>query len=164
MLAYRLTHSRYADDLSGFGAYKVGGRWNPRGYFALYLSEHPCGAILEALLHMPPQLIPDDYSLVSCQISENADIEKIDEAELAVDWRKKVSDISFFQKFGKIRLFDKKRMGLWLPSSVAYPSYNLVLNPRHEHFSAAVNILDIKPYIFDFRLIQLFKGKTVSGS
>ena len=63
MDAYRLTHSRYAEDVSGFGAYKAGGRWNPKGYYALYLSEHPCGAILETLIHDSVYLMPCDLYL-----------------------------------------------------------------------------------------------------
>lgn len=160
MQAFRLIHASYAKDMSGFGAYKVGGRWNPRGYYTLYLSEHPCGAILEALLHMPPQIIPQEYCLVTYNISDNTEIENIAESELPVDWRNRASDLAFFQEFGKSRLFDKNLLGLCVFSSVAYPSHNFVLNPKHEHFSSLVKIIDIKPYVFDLRLIKLFKGKT----
>ena len=157
MIAYRLTHTRYAEDISGFGAYKAGGRWNPKGYYTLYLSEHPCGAILESLIHMPPQIIPDSYSIVTFHISEESKIETIEESELPHGWRKGNFDLAVFQKFGKERLFEKNLLGLYIHSSVAYPSYNLIINPGHNEFTNRVKILEVKPYLFDPRLIRLFK-------
>lgn len=159
MDAYRLTHSRYAEDVSGFGAYKTGGRWNPKGYYALYLSEHPCGAILETLIHIPPQIIPENYSLVIYHISEQAKIETIEESELPSGWRQRGYDLATFQEFGKNRLFDKNLLGLYIHSSVAYPSHNFILNPKHNKFSDSIKISDIRPYVFDTRLIQLFKPR-----
>lgn len=157
MDAYRLTHSRYAEDVSGFGAYKTGGRWNPKGYYALYLSEHPCGAILETLIHMHPQIIPEDYSLVIYHISDETKIETIKESELPSVWRKRGYDLAIFQEFGENRLFNKDLLGLYIHSSVAYPSHNYILNPKHNKFSDSIKISEIKPYLFDPRLIQLFK-------
>lgn len=158
MLAYRLTHVRFAEDLSGFGAYKTGGRWNPRGYYTMYLSEHPAGAILEALIHMPPQVIPDDYVMVTCRIDDNAPLIKIEENELPLQWREDKYSLSFFQSFGKSRLFDAGFLGMIIPSLVAYPSDNYVLNCVHKEFRSLVKILEVKSYIFDPRLIQIFKN------
>ncbi len=156
MDAYRLTHSRYAEDISGFGAYKAGGRWNSKGYYALYLSEHPCGAILESLIHMPPQIIPNDYCLVTYFISEKANIETIPESELSPPWRQGSYDLAVFQKFGKICLYDKNLLGLDIHSSVAYPSRNYILNPKYKQFEESIDIKNIEPYSFDPRLILLF--------
>ncbi len=157
MTAYRLTHSRYARDMSGFGAYKAGGRWNPRGYYALYLSEHPCGAILETLIHLPAQLIPDDFSLIRYRISNKAPIRQIKDTELPESWRQKDYRLSEFQEYGRINLFEKKILGMRIPSFVAYPSHNFILNPNHPKFAKNVHIVDIQPYIFDPRLIGLFQ-------
>ena len=159
MDAYRLTHSRYAEDVSGFGAYKTGGRWNPKGYYALYLSEHPCGAILETMIHIPPQIIPEDYCLVSYQISDETKIKTVKESELPPAWRQRIYNLSAFQEFGRKRLFDKNILGLYIHSSVAYPSHNYILNPKHPEFSDSIQISEIKPYIFDLRLIQLYKNE-----
>ncbi|MCD4693666.1 MAG: RES domain-containing protein [Calditrichales bacterium] len=159
MEAYRLTHARYAEDISGYGAYKVGGRWNPKGYYALYLAEHPCGSILETLVHVPPQLIPDDYSIVRYEIQESLYIKNISEPELPKNWRVKNYDLKVFQNFGKVNLFDKELLGIYIHSSVSYPSHNYILNPNHKEFQSSIKIMDIKPYFFDPRLIQLFKYK-----
>ena len=156
MTAYRLTHSRYAEDISGLGAYKSGGRWNPKGYYTLYLSEHPCGAILESLIHIPPQLIPDDYKLVTFHISDKTRIETIKESELPRGWRKGKYDLALFQKYGKEHLLKKDLLGIKIHSSVAYPSYNLVLNPEYKEFTKYLKIIEVKPYIFDPRLSNLF--------
>lgn len=154
MNAYRLTHTRYAEDLSGFGAYKTGGRWNPKGYYTLYLSEHPCGAILELLIHLPPQIVPDDYSITTFDILNMAKIETVKEAELPTGWRQGKYNISTFQKFGKERLFEKSLLGLRINSTVAYPSYNLVLNPKHNEFNHLIKIVNVEKYYFDSRLFQ----------
>lgn len=156
MTAYRLTHLRYTEDISGFGAYKAGGRWNPKGYYTLYLSEHPCGAILESLIHMPPRIIPDDYSIVTLNISDGSGIKTIEESELPRGWRKGSYDLVLFQRFGKENLFERGLLGLQIHSSVAYPSYNLILNPKYKGFTDLLKITEVKPYVFDPRLIHLF--------
>jgi RES domain-containing protein len=155
---YRLTHKRYAEDLSGFGAYKTGGRWNPRGYYALYLAQHPCGAILEMLIHLSPQIVPDNYCLVSYELSDTLEIKTIKESMMPKGWRKGIYDLSLMQEFGKKHLFDKSIVGIRILSAVAYPSFNLVLNPLHNDFKYAVKIKKIEKYIFDPRLVMLIKN------
>lgn len=157
MEAYLLSHARFAEDLSGFGSFKVGGRWNPKGYYALYLSEHPCGAILEALIHMPPQIIPNDYCMITLQISRPTEIEAVAESELPLNWRQGDYDVPLLQTFGKARLFDKRILGISVPSAVAYPSCNFILNTKHEYFHDSVKIAKIKAYVFDPRLLQSLK-------
>ncbi|MEE9431934.1 MAG: RES domain-containing protein [Melioribacteraceae bacterium] len=160
MNAYRLVHSRYADDLSGYGAYKVGGRWNPKGYYTLYLAEHPCGAILESFVHMSPHLIPNDYSLVTFSIKNSTLLKKISERSLPENWRTQNYDLSVFQNIGKVKLFDKNLLGIFIPSSVAYPSYNIVVNPSHKKFKNSIKIKSVEPYIFDFRLFKKIASTT----
>jgi len=159
VLAYRLTHAKYAEDISGFGAYKAGGRWNPKGYYALYVSEHPAGAILEALIHMPPQLFPDDYMMVTCQIEDTTQIIKVEETELPDQWREGKYSLTVFQSFGKSRLYDNDYLGMIIPSSVAFPSCNLILNCSHKEYQSSIKILEYKPYIFDPRLLEIFSYK-----
>ena len=61
MILYRLARERYAADLSGAGARKVGGRCNPPGAAAVYTAENISLAVLEALVHLDKQDIPEDY-------------------------------------------------------------------------------------------------------
>ncbi len=157
MEVYRLTHKRYAEDLSGFGAYKTGGRWNPKGYYTLYLSQHPCGAILEMLVHLSPQIVPDDYYLVTYELSDTIMIKTIKETMMPKGWRKGIYDLSAMQEFGKKHLFKKNILGIKIFSAVAYPSYNFVLNPLHSDFKRALKITNIKEYVFDPRLVMLIK-------
>jgi len=52
MLVYRIVKSlSHADDISGIGAYKYGGRWNNKGIFMLYASMNSSLAYLENLVH-----------------------------------------------------------------------------------------------------------------
>lgn len=106
---------------------------------------------------MPPQIIPEDYNLVRYKILDETKIKTIKESELPSAWRHKIYDLSVFQEFGRKRLFDKNLLGLYIHSSVAYPSHNYVLNPKHPEFRDSIQISEIKPYVFDLRLVQLFK-------
>jgi len=114
-------------------------------------------AILEILIHMPPQIIPEDYSIVIYNISDTAEIVTIEESELPTNWRQEGFDLVTFQEFRRKHLFDTNKLGLKIHSSVAYPSHNYILNPKHEKFNDLVKISEIKKYVFDPRLIQLFK-------
>jgi len=51
MLVYRMSRVKYASDLSGEGNFKYGSRWVPKGYYAVYTSDHPSTAILEMMVH-----------------------------------------------------------------------------------------------------------------
>lgn len=63
-----MAHPEYAEDLSGFGAYLHGGRWNNTGYAVVYTSETASLSILERLVHikningnMPYKLIEVEF-------------------------------------------------------------------------------------------------------
>ncbi|HUN03492.1 MAG TPA: RES family NAD+ phosphorylase, partial [Niabella sp.] len=51
MIVYRLANSEYKDDLSGYGSFLYGGRWNSRGLYALYATEHISLAVLEIVVN-----------------------------------------------------------------------------------------------------------------
>jgi RES domain-containing protein len=52
LVAWRLDQSKYAPTWdSGEGAFLVGGRWNSRGFRAVYCSIDPATAILEVAVH-----------------------------------------------------------------------------------------------------------------
>ena len=72
MIIYRLSTSEFSDDLSGEGAKIYGGRWNPVGLPAAYISEFISLSILEILVRANKFTAPDTYTLLSIQIPENS--------------------------------------------------------------------------------------------
>ena len=78
MILYRLARKRYATDLSGIGARKVGGRCNPPGTAAVYTAEHISLAVLEALVHLDKQDIPEDYVVMAIELGSDVQIRYAD--------------------------------------------------------------------------------------
>jgi len=78
VILYRLARKRYATDLSGIGARKVGGRCNPPGTAAVYTAEHISLAVLEALVHLDKQDIPEDYVVMAIELGSDVQIRYAD--------------------------------------------------------------------------------------
>ena len=71
MQVWRLTRAGFIDQvLSGQGAKKYGGRWNSKGISMVYASESLELALLEALVHLDPDLVPKDIYQVCLEIDE----------------------------------------------------------------------------------------------
>ena len=88
MKVYRITRENYKNDLSGTGAKIYGGRWNPIGMSALYVSETKALAILELLVHTLKGIIPPRYKLLSIEIPFDNIQQLISIKSLPKDWRK----------------------------------------------------------------------------
>ena len=52
------------DDLNGLGGLRAGGRWHSRGRQIVYCSEHPAAALLEILVHLDIDLMPEHFQLI----------------------------------------------------------------------------------------------------
>ena len=59
-----MVRRKYAD-LSGEGARRVGGRFNPRGIAAVYTSESIALGVLEVLVHLDRAELPVDYTVIA---------------------------------------------------------------------------------------------------
>jgi RES domain-containing protein len=71
MQVWRLTRAGFLDQvLSGQGAKKYGGRWNSKGIAMVYASESLELALLEALVHLDPDLVPKDIYQVCFEIDD----------------------------------------------------------------------------------------------
>lgn len=58
MIVFRLSSSRYAEDLSGKGAELYGGRWNSIGTPVVYTASSRALAMAEAAVHLHIQKNP----------------------------------------------------------------------------------------------------------
>jgi RES domain-containing protein len=152
MIFYRLAHASFADDLSGIGAEKFGGRWNSKGNAAVYAAEHLSLSVLEVAVHTTFKQIPSNYRVVQLEVPDDLMMTTLPIADLDENWRIFPSPFST-QQIGNQFLIKKKTAILKVPSAVVPSEYNVVLNPHHPDFKA-VQIKAILPFDFDVRLFR----------
>lgn len=126
MKLYRLTRAKYAEDLSGEGSSRVGGRWNPRGIPALYTSRTISLALLEVLVHVQDRLLlPASYTVMEIEVAE----EKLTRFE-------EVPKEEFeSQELGGSLLQDSSILGFIVPSALIPYEQNVILNPSAKAYS-----------------------------
>ncbi len=149
MIIYRLVRSEYQDDLSGYGAFLYGGRWNSKGQYALYGAEHISLAVLEIVVNYDrttASLLPS-YHLVELFIPDSEIIE-IDRSVLKKTWSK---DTDYTRYIGDEFLQSRSDLVLKIPSAVIPEENNYILNPSHKNFSKII-LERSKQYGLDNRL------------
>ncbi|MCH5721185.1 RES family NAD+ phosphorylase [Niabella hibiscisoli] len=149
MIIYRLVRSEYQDDLSGYGAFLYGGRWNNKGQYALYGAEHISLAVLEIVVNYDrttASLLPS-YHLVELSVPDSEIIE-IDRSVLKKTWSK---DMDYTKYIGDEFLQSRSDLVLKIPSAVIPEENNYLLNPAHKDFKKII-IERSKPYGLDNRL------------
>jgi RES domain-containing protein len=149
MLLYRLTKCVYANDLSGAGARLYGGRWNSEGRAMVYLASSRSLAVLEALVHLPPTNVPDEFCMVAIEAPD--DFAAINEKLLPKNWQDH-PDLDMLKQLGNAFLFEKKSLLLKVPSAIVNEEYNYLLNPLQAGASK-LKVKNIQPFNFDNRLI-----------
>jgi RES domain-containing protein len=140
------------DPLSGDGARRVGGRWNPRGVPMVYSSAHLSLAALETLVHTDPELLPDDLVAVQIEVPASVLIEVWEAGTLPPNWRA-VPPASSTQRLGAAWAEDRARAGvLSVPSAIIPGERNLLLNPAHPD-AARWRVVSVEAFAFDARLL-----------
>jgi RES domain-containing protein len=133
MRVYRIARQKWINDHTGSG---VPGRWNQAGSRALYTASSIALALLEILVRITPEQLPEDYLWTTTDIPE-------DSIDVAVD---ELPDET--AKFGTEWLDSGSAVALAVPS-VIVPELNYLLNPNHTDFSrmnwSAPQLLKIDP-------------------
>lgn len=129
MELFRLGNCKYSTDLSGEGSRLYGGRWNSVGISTVYFATTRALALLEVLVHLPPNLLPDNFCMSVFEI--NGSFVEINAHDLPLSWN------AFpFQK--KIQLLgdeffkNGKNFLLKVPSAIVEGEFNFIMNPKHE--------------------------------
>lgn len=120
-----------ADDLSGAGASKTGGRWNKVGEAVLYTSETRALACLETLVHFG-QALPFNRYLVRIDIPPSvwARAKALSVADLSVGWdATPPGKVSI--EAGSDWLASGSSCLLRVPSIIAPEEQNVLINPAH---------------------------------
>ena len=147
---YRITKKEYADDLSGIGAFKVGGRWNSKGSQMLYTSSSISLSVLENLVHLSIHHVPSEMVIVKISIPTDS-ISFIERESLESIWNKFPFE-TYTQRIGDQWLLSQESLVLVVPSAVNIYEYNYLINPHHPKFKD-VKIEEIIPFDFDSRLV-----------
>ncbi len=151
IIGYRIAQGQYIDDLSGYGAYLIGGRWNLPGTYALYLASHRSLAYLEYLVHQYARdLWPTHLMISTIQINNDSLIHELAENELPTNWNSMKYNVEVQQVAG--RFFALDVLGIKVPSIVVPGEHNYVLNPGYVNYKKEVSSLEITAADFDERL------------
>jgi len=148
MLVYRISRSKWANDLSGEGARLYGGRWNNKGVACLYTSSSISLAILEFSVNVSLDQIPRSLSLVTLKIPDEVYVLKIE--DLPGDWNS-VPAPSSTKDFGSGLLTEGRHLTIKIPSSVISRESNFIINPLHPQIKQC-KIVSVEDFVFDVRI------------
>ncbi len=127
---YRMAREKYADTaLSGIGAEKVGGRWTPPGYRAVYTASSVSLALVETLVHVDSDLMMK-HIIVKIEVPDSILIERIDPNSLPKDWRASPAPLAL-RDIGEQWLTSETTLILEVPSVVVPQEFNYIINPLH---------------------------------
>ena len=140
MKVWRIARSAHAgsvrDMLSGDGAARYGGRWNPKGMPAVYCSENSSLAALEVLVNLARPATFPSYRILDLDVPEGS----IATAP---------APVADTRRAGGALL--RSHLALMAPSAVNPLERNVVINPTHRDFRTIVTGT-IRPFVFDCRL------------
>lgn len=147
MRAWRLAPGRYPP-FDGEGARRFGGRWNSPGVPLVYLADSLALAVLETLVHMEREHLPDDLVARRIEIPDDA-VEVLE--TVPAEW---LSDPLRRQtrRFGDAWVREGRSLALRVPSAVIPQEFNLLLNPQHSR-AGEMRMLDEHPFSLDPRVV-----------
>ena len=154
--AYRLVRrSRAKDAFSGEGSRLFGGRWTPKGFPAVYCSQHLSLCVLELRVNQDRFLAREGYRFFEITFSPEL-IESLSLTDAPRGWDKaRIPSIRLTaaQRFGHAWLQEKRSAMLRVPSAVLLQESNFILNPLHPDF-ASIKISAAVPIRLDSRLCK----------
>jgi RES domain-containing protein len=153
MRTYRISKTKYINDLSGFGAGKYPGRWNMGEIPVLYTAESRALALLEVLVNLPARLVKEPYSLASIEFSDDFEISEV----LLIypefsDYHFLENNYALAQAVGARWAMEAFSPVLKVPSIIVPGEFNFIINPSHPQF-VSVNQVEMIEFKFDRRLI-----------
>jgi len=154
---YRSSKPKWAKDLSGFGSYCAGGRWNSKGWSALYAAESPALAMLETLVHLNLARLPSDMCLTTIEVPDKASVTHVLEKDLPKGWSDDPGPDDV-REIGDKWLREGNTLLLRIPSAVSPHEFNYLINPAHREM-ARVKVVRVEPAKVYVRLAKDSRGK-----
>jgi RES domain-containing protein len=152
MRVYRICKAIYVPvALQGQGAAMVPGRWNSAGVPMAYTAASVSLAMLEMLVHMSRDVVPDGLRLLTFELPPDAvkDMAK-------KDWPKGWDQLPYadaVRAAGDRFISEGHDLALRVPSAIAKYESNILINPAHEKFGKIKLLLD-EPLPLDRRLFD----------
>ena len=112
----------------------MGGRWNPKGVPVVYTASSLALAVLELLVHVDIDLLPDDLLSCAIDVPKNLPIERLEISTLPSGWRNHPAPEAL-QDIG-VNWVHRQASAVLAVSSAMIPNeYSFLLNPAHPDFS-----------------------------
>lgn len=147
MLLYRIAKKQFVEDLSGYGARLYGGRWNEKGYSAVYTSSSLSLCMCETLVHCDKSVIPQNMFFAEMEIPDSLIPNEFFQFDESVE--PSIAGTSWLK--------EKSSVAIKVPSFILPKEYskdfNIVLNPEHPDFKKVV-IKTVVSCPFDLRLFS----------
>lgn len=145
------TRDFLAEDLSGRGAEKTGGRWNRAGSPIVYCAGSIALACLETVVHLRVAGLPLNRFLVRVDIPDEvwARRQTLQAASLPVGWSA-IPEGLVSVEFGQRWLASMASAVLELPSVIVPEENNCLINPRHPD-AAGITALKLRSWSYDGR-------------
>ncbi|HEY4326557.1 MAG TPA: RES family NAD+ phosphorylase [Mucilaginibacter sp.] len=157
MVAYRIAKSpSRAQDLSGMGAFKNGGRWNSKGTYMLYTSMNTSLAYLENLVHFDASDLPPNLYIAAIEINSDSSTNKLiyelPDSVYPVSWQ--LHENLENKILGDGWMLEKKFLAIKVRSAVNPTEFNFLLNPLFPEYHDKIKVQSIEPLDIDARLIR----------
>jgi RES domain-containing protein len=141
-----------ADDLTGEGAKRTGGRWNAKGTPAVYTSETRALACLETVVHLGQSGLPFNRYLVEVTIPTDIwkAAQRVTVAGLPIGWDAEPPGMVSLNR-GTNWLKSASSVVLVVPSIIVPEERNILINPLHPD-SSRITAVKVRKWLYDPRL------------
>jgi RES domain-containing protein len=152
MEVFRLARKKYPVELSGKGASISGARWNSKGTEIIYCAQSRALAMAEVLVHLSLATLPNDFVMLTIDISDDISVEVLDLNKLSIDWN--VFPCTFETPLlGDDFIRRNEVCVLKVPSAVVKGDFNFLINPYHIDFYK-IKIIEQIDFPFDKRIFK----------
>jgi len=108
-------------------------------------------AALQSLVHVDPDLVPNDLVVLELLLPATAPTDTWTVADLPPDWRATAAPATC-HALGDAWIARAASLALWVPSVLIPTEQNVLLNPAHAAM-ADVRVASVTPFQFDPRLL-----------
>lgn len=141
-----------ADDVSGAGAEKTGGRWNRIGNPVLYTSPSIALACLETVVHLGVSALPLNRFLVRLEVPDSVWAKRMTLNPAPVGWEAEPAGAMSLDA-GDHWLASLDSALLLVPSVIVPEEFNVLVNPVHPD-SATLIVSKMRQFRYDARLAR----------
>ena len=150
MEVYRITKSKYANELSGRGAAINGARWNSKGVEIIYTASNRSLAMAEVAVGLNIAAMKVTFCLKTIFLPSSCSIQTININDLPHNWNA-IPAIDNTRYIGDTFISEGHYLALRVPSVVTKGDWNYLINPFHPEFEQ-VQTMEVREFPFDRRL------------